>query len=746
MVAPASAATITVASESDLTTALAAPGSNTVVLSSSITVAASTLEISSTSVVLDLAGFNLIANNITVDSGSALTIADSSDSSGVLLANASTLTDNAGIQVSDGASLDITGGTVTADGGQMGAGIGGTQFFTPAGAITIDGGTVHAFGGGFAAGIGGGRGEPATTVTINGGTVSATGGGNGGSDGAAGIGSGSDMNGVAAGTITINGGTVTATGGTGVTTTGAGIGGGSVNAPGGDVTITAGTVNAFGGSHSPGFGSAGIGGSDGGSGGSLDVQGGTVTAIGGVDSAGVGGSDSVGATVTVEGGSLTATGGFNGAGIGGGFNENGGSFTSTGGTISATGGFGAAAIGGGGDSNTGAGGNGANVAIDFGSSVTVASTGSPAIGGGGTNNNFGSLVIGGDLTLNSELLVPSGFDATVEATGVIQGTGTLDGDGNVINHGIIKNASVTDVLDTVGGLTISDHDYLVEFDGNDASATPAFTGVRLYATTFATGNRTIPTVTRTGWAFGSWNSAADGSGNEFVPTSGVSGDRTVYAKWTKAHLVVTPSATPVEAGTEVTFTAEEFSPANVSLGDVTGQVTFSTNQPSDTIDGANPAGFTLFTAGSDTITATLNSDADISGTVDVTVTPAFDHIQTLTLTPSQTLVKQGGTVTFTTSGTDIYGNSLGNANSHATLTSNFAVDQISGNSITFPHASSHIITSTIGATSTTVTITVDPVLGLTGVEVVPAIATGISLLGSGVVLLVFFLLRRRRTT
>jgi plastocyanin len=747
--APASAAAINVSTEAELATALADPSTTSVTLLQSITVAAATLEMSAPSVQLNLFGFTLTTYNFTVDSGSALTIIDSTGTTGTLIADASALTNDAGIQVPAGASLDIKSGTVTATGGLAGAGIGGPQFFVAAGAITVDGGTVTANGGGFGAGIGGGRGEPATTVTINGGTVTANGGGGAG-DGAAGIGSGSDMNGVAAGTININGGNVTANGGVGPTTSGAGIGGGSVDAPGGHVTITAGTVHANGGSSSPNFGSAAIGGSDGGAGGSLDIQGGTVTANGGLDSAGIGGSDSAGATVTVEGGTITATGGFGGAGIGGGYNAAGGTFTANGGSITATSGFGAAGIGGGYNNNTGVGGAGADVTIDVGASVTASSTsagltGTSAIGGGGSSAVFGSLVVGGTLTASSELIVAGGFDATIESTGILQGAGAVNGAGNIINHGIIKNTSVTDVLDTAGGLNITDHDYLVTFDGNDASATPLSTPVRLYATTFASGNRTMPTVTRTDWALSSWNAASNGSGTTFGTTSAVSANRTVYAQWAKESLVITPSAPTVVAGDELTFTVEAFTPGDVSLGDFTSQVDFTSDDPDDVASPIDPTTFGFIDAGTHTFTATLKSDPTVVGTVQITVTPNLAIIGTLTLTPSQTIVQQGGTVTFITSGTDIFGNPLGNASSSATLTSNFAVDQISGNSITFPHASTHVITTTLGGVTATVDITVDPVLGLTGVEAIPTIAMGVAMLVSGVVLLAFYFFRRRRT-
>ena len=119
------------------------------------------------------------------------------------LAGASTLKsgkNKAGLQIETGAELTITDnstGKLTADGGsEGGAGIGGGSN-SDGGAIIINGGTVSANGRNGGAGIGGGNKGSSGTITIKGGTVSTNGG-----SGGAGIGGG--LEGVG-GTIVIDG-------------------------------------------------------------------------------------------------------------------------------------------------------------------------------------------------------------------------------------------------------------------------------------------------------------------------------------------------------------------------------------------------------------------------------------------------------------------------------------------------------------------------------------------------------------
>lgn len=192
-------------------------------------------------------------------------------------------------------------------------------------------------------------GPDGTTLTIDGsGTLNAT----GGSDGAAGIGSG--MN-ASCGNITINGGTIIATGGP----NGAGIGTGYTNAQGsgniscGIITITGGTVTAYGGENAAGIGT---GQSRHGTQirrnecGGVNISGGMVTATGGENGAGIGSGYGRGTRynpisycgdINITGGTVVATGGSNSAGIGTGNtytfgNSNCGNITITPGVTSVT--------------------------------------------------------------------------------------------------------------------------------------------------------------------------------------------------------------------------------------------------------------------------------------------------------------------------------------------------------------------------------------------------------------------------
>lgn len=89
---------------------------------------------------------------------------------------------------------------------------------------------------------------------------------------------------------------------------------------------------------------------------------------------------------------------------------------------------------------------------------------------------------------------------------------------------------------------------------------------------------------------------------------------------------------------------------------------------------------------------------------------------TLTLTPSATLVAQGGALTFSVTGADALGNDVGDISSQITLSSDVASDVVTGLSVAFPHASPHTITATGLGLSATVVVEVIPTLAATGVQ------------------------------
>lgn len=115
-----------------------------------------------------------------------------------------------------------------------------------------------------------------------------------------------------------------------------------------------------------------------------------------------------------------------------------------------------------------------------------------------------------------------------------------------------------------------------------------------------------------------------------------------------------------------------------------------------------------------TASATLYGQP-INTEFDVTVSAAA--AATLEITPTATSVPQGGSVTFTVTGEDEFGNPVDTAD--VVLTSSVATDVVSGRTVSFPTASPHTITATLGAASASVTI-----------EVVAPAAAGIQSTGS----------------
>ena len=414
--------------------------------------------------------------------------------------------DHAGIEVPTGATLTITDspagtGVLTAIGGDYSAGIGGGHYFSAGGIIKITGGTVTATGGDYAAGIGGGYDAAGDDITITDSTVTATAGNQG-----AGIGGGYRG---AGGNTTITDSTVTATA-TGAY--GAGIGGG-YDAAGGNTTITDSTVTASGGDYAAGIGGAGMDDSNLGAGGNTEITSSTVTANGGPYGAGIGG---------------------------GGYDSPGGNTTITDSTVTAGGGDFAAALGG---SIRGA---GAIVTIDSDSHVTVsASANSPStvIGAGRGGSDFGSLSNAGTLTIaaGSPLVIPVG--TTVLNSGVIRNHGTIAVNGEITNSGSI----ITTADRITNPLNVTDHNYLVTFDGSLDGAPSTLQPRRVFSATFAAAELDLPTnPIATGHSFAGW--FTDAARSIPMTTTTTLSDITAYAKWTIDPRTVTFSS---EGGTGI---------------------------------------------------------------------------------------------------------------------------------------------------------------------------------------------------
>lgn len=167
------------------------------------------------------------------------------------------------------------------------------------------------------------------------------------------------------------------------------------------------------------------------------------------------------------------------------------------------------------------------------------------------------------------------------------------------------------------------------------------------------------------------------------------------------------------------------------IGDVTGEVTF-TGADVTGADVTFPIDYAL--AGQTTtrtLTATLDSDLSVAGTLDVQVVSAVTGI---TIT-APAAVMQGDTITVQVTATGATG-SLGDATAYAVITSNVSTDVVDGAEVSFPTASSHTLTATLGDQTATHTIDVTPTVNVTptptpATPATPATPGGLPATGTG---------------
>ena len=546
-------------------------------------------------------------------------------------------------------------------------------------------------------------------------------------------------------TLTLASGVIHASGGT----NGAGIGGGGGN-DNGTVVINGATVVATGGT-----GGAGIGGGVVGDGSNITISAGTVTANGGGNAAGIGGGNvGNGHDITISGGTVTATGGYlftGGAGIGGGGGRAAWNLTFSGGTTSAFGATNAAGIG------TGEASTGTASAITIGVGAVVNATsgggGNPlsgypypsAVGGGENNISNGAVTIAGTLNVFGHLR-HNGYSGiggamTIESTGVLGGTADIRGqNGQIINHGSITAPNLVNSADTSGGVSVTDHSYLVSFLA--PGATPSGNSIRVYATSFAAGNRALWTdPVLAGWILDGWNVQF---GGPFTTTSALSANSTLTARWIAGSIVssvdyveLNSNVVGLTAGNSVSFTVEGYDSADTDLGDFTTSATWTSSDPTAVITGSS---FSFTKAGIHTITATVGAASDIA-----TVTVAADVVDDVSLELSATTVKQGDSLTFEAWTVDQFGNHITNVSSTVVVTSDQPTDVVTGTTVRFPHASPHVITATLGAFSASVLVQVSPAaLAATGVNLMIPLLLALALLLIGAALLLWRALRARR--
>ncbi|MDR6905892.1 hypothetical protein J2X63_001578 [Agromyces sp. 3263] len=138
--------------------------------------------------------------------------------------------------------------------------------------------------------------------------------------------------------------------------------------------------------------------------------------------------------------------------------------------------------------------------------------------------------------------------------------------------------------------------------------------------------------------------------------------------------------------------------------------------------------------------------ADTAVTADTTLYAVTDA--TLSLVASSDRVSQGGSLSFEVTGLDHEGDPVDT--SAVVLSSSVATDVVDGLTVTFPHASPHVITATLGDATAAVTVEVIPAaaqpasLSSTGVDPAPALSAAALLLFTGAALMLGLMLGRRR--
>ncbi len=361
--------------------------------------------------------------------------------------------------------------------------------------------------------------------------------------------------------------------------------------------------------------------------------------------------------------------------------------------------------------------------------------------------------LGSDLSLSAQWINTDGSapatSTVMEHTGIMILSGDPAAFTNRFN-GVQTTLSVVPQATTCGTLTLSPH-----------SATMTAGQSHTFTTSFDDGDGSVSDTTAS-TVYTSSNAGDAFSGN--VLTATTAGTRTITATHNgftaTATVTVTPSAATVIAITPRTATASADSTTPFTttaedpygnLTDVTATTVYASSNAGDAFSGNV---LTATTAGTRTITAThgrLTSTA--------TLTVSAGTMQSIELALSGLQVNQGGSITATVEGFDAAGNTLGDLSTSVTLTSDQPTDVIVGSTITFPHASVHVITATLGQHTSSVSITVIPTaapaaaappvphpgdLGATGVDPTGTVIAALILLVAGAGALIVS--RRPRTS
>lgn len=642
---------------------------------------------------VESANLNPGPDTIVIDAGVTIQAADS------LLIAGDTVVDFNGsvvelvsLSVAAG-NVNLRGGTLRADASAVSNAVAAGISVAQSARLALQQMTVNAQGSACDAGIGGA--SPSTDDACTAGTAAAP------------------------GPITVDSSAVVSIGGY----RGAGIGGASDGSHQPIIVQGSSVVTAVG-----GFGAAGIGAGKDADGALVRIEGGAVDAAGGQFGSGIGGGEyGSGGIVEIVDGEVTATGSDGGGGVGGGYGGGGGSTTLSGGALTATGTSGAAGIGDGALPLDGE--PEATTHVVAGSPLVAASSisGAVTIETGATLTTAdstptqldGTLVNDGTLTLGVGAPFTIGNGAALTNNVLIGGAGPVRGTGALHNEGVI----CADVEPE--GLTISGDAFALQYRLPDGT----LQGFPVYAANLTYDCHQLLDASTDAEVLVGWTIGVDG---EFIsPTTDLatavpSGFATLEPVLRPAVLTFAARESTSRAGETVRITATAPLPlTNQPAIDVSEFVLLD----GDVVRGDAPATFSTRTVGEQTITGTVGF---VLGRGPVVFRGSFTHTTTpgplaaLALSPSATTVRQGDSVTLRLIGADAFGNQVDVDPADVRVTSSVPTDRVDGLTVTFPTASPHVLTVTVGEVSAQVTIEVVPALAPTGANDT-GVLTGVAL-------------------
>lgn len=214
----------------------------------------------------------------------------------------------------------------------------------------------------------------------------------------------------------------------------------------------------------------------------------------------------------------------------------------------------------------------------------------------------------------------------------------------------------------------------------------------------------LPDPSAAGWVIAEWNTRANGTGDTVNLDTDLSAvasgpNLTVYAIWERRTLDVSLSAGTATSGDSVTLTAQANAPFG-GTADVTADAEWVSSEAGDTFAAAE---LRVTAAGTRTITAEYDG---VAATASLQVVPG--PLAAIELTAAAATVAQGASLDFVVSGTDAAGNTVEIDEQAVALRSSVATDVVRGLTVTFPTASPHVITATVGGVQASMRIEVQP--------------------------------------